>query len=278
MVAAHAVAVRAVPRIDDPTAALDRLDRVALSEELDSFGCAQTRIRRRRTYPRLHSRNAICVHGSRRRAAPVARRAPTGEPATMHTVSWSAADWLTPPASAVEDGKDLVVTTRTGSDFWRTTSYGFVHDDGHALLTPMPDPGAVEVTFSAGLPDLYDQAGLLLRVDAETWLKAGVERTDGAWHLGAVVTLGASDWSLAPVPEWQGRDVTVRASRAGDAVTIRARVASEPWRTVRLAPFPAGVPVLAGPMCCSPQGPGAQVRFTRFVMGPADADLHLAPA
>ena len=196
----------------------------------------------------------------------------------MHAVAWTSAVWLTPPVSAIEAGDDLLVTARSGSDLWRTTCYGFVHDDGHALLAPLPDPGAVEVTFRAELPDLYDQAGLLLRVDADIWVKAGVERTDGAWHLGAVVTRGMSDWSLAPVPDWQGRDVTVRASRAGDAVTVRARAGDDPWRTVRLAPFPVGVRVLAGPMCCSPQGPGARVRFTRFAMGPADQDLHSPPA
>jgi regulation of enolase protein 1 (concanavalin A-like superfamily) len=196
----------------------------------------------------------------------------------MRSVAWSSARWSTPPAAAVPDGDDLIVTARAGSDLWRTTSYGFVHDNGHALLAPMPDPGAVEVSFLAELPDLYDQAGLLLWVDAETWLKAGVERTDGAWHVGAVVTHGASDWSLAPVPHWQGEQVTVRASRVGDAVTVRARAAAQPWRTVRLAPFPVGVPVFAGPMCCSPSGPGARVRFTRFVSGPPDVELHVAPA
>jgi regulation of enolase protein 1 (concanavalin A-like superfamily) len=89
-----------------------------------------------------------------------------------------------------------------------------------------------------------------------------------------VVTRGVSDWSLAPVPDWEHREITIRASRAGDAVTVRARVDAEPWRTVRLAPFPVGVPVQAGPMCCSPTGPGATVRFTRLRIGPPDAALH----
>src|SRR5690606_41566187 len=44
-----------------------------------------------------------------------------------------------------------------------------------------------------------------------------------------------SDWSVAPVPGWAGRLVTVRASRAGDAVTVRARVDDEPFRLVRVA-------------------------------------------
>ncbi|MGY5883619.1 DUF1349 domain-containing protein [Modestobacter lacusdianchii] len=185
---------------------------------------------------------------------------------------WSAGAWTTPPVAASEDGPDLLVTAAKGSDAWRHTSYGFVHDDAHALLAPLD--GAVEVTFDADLDQQFDQAGLMLRADAETWLKAGVEFSDGAAQLGAVVTLGRSDWSVAPVPDWTGRRVTVRASRSGDAVTVRARVDDEPFRLVRVAAFPPDVPVAAGPYCCAPTRAGLVVRFRGWTTGPADADLH----
>lgn len=187
---------------------------------------------------------------------------------------WRAGTWTTAPAAATEDGPDLVVTAVEGSDAWRHTAYGFVHDDAHALLAPMTSPGAVEVTFDVDWDGRFDQAGLVLRADEETWLKAGVEITDGAASVGAVVTLGRSDWSLAPVPEWAGRLVTVRASRAGDAVTVRARVDEEPFRLVRVAAFPPEAAVRAGPYCCAPTRSGLVVRFRRWAVGPADAALH----
>ena len=87
-----------------------------------------------------------------------------------------------------------------------------------------------------------------------------------------------SDWSIAPAPTWQGKLISVRASRAGDAVTIRMRAEGEPWRTVRLAWFDPSAGILAGPLCCSPKRGGLVVRFTRFAKGPADADLHAAPS
>jgi regulation of enolase protein 1 (concanavalin A-like superfamily) len=126
--------------------------------------------------------------------------------------------------SAVADGPDLLVTAAQGSDAWRHAAYGFVHDDAHALLAPLPAEAAVEVAFDADFTDQFDQAGVMLRADPRTWIKAGVEFTDGAPYLGVVVTLGRSDWSVRPVPGWAERVVTIRASRAGDAVTIRARV------------------------------------------------------
>ncbi|MFI1094285.1 DUF1349 domain-containing protein [Streptomyces sp. NPDC020917] len=193
---------------------------------------------------------------------------------TERDLPWSAGSWLNPPAGTRQDGADLVVTTREGSDFWRTTSYGFVHDDGHALLVPFPPGTAVEVSFVADFPELYDQAGVMVRVDAGTWIKAGIEHSDGEPQLGAVVTHGTSDWSLAPVPDWAGREVTVRASRAGDAVTVRARCDGGPWRMVRLAHLDPDADAQAGPLCCSPLHAGLEVRFTRLATGPADAALH----
>lgn len=193
---------------------------------------------------------------------------------TVRDVVWSDASWLNPPAEAVADTEGLLVTTREGSDFWRTTSYGFVRDDGHALLTAFPPGSAVEVTFVADFTELYDQAGALVRVDAETWIKAGVELSDGHPQLGAVVTHGTSDWSLAPVPEWAGREVTVRVSRSADAVTVRARCADGPWRMVRLAWLDPAAEARAGLFCCSPQRAGLRVRFTRLATGPADTSLH----
>jgi len=194
------------------------------------------------------------------------------------TASWGGRGrWRNPPPSAREDGQGLVVTAAEGSDLWRTTAYGFVRDSGHGLLEPLGDGRAVEVGFVLDYDQLYDQAGVLLHVDEQTWVKCGVEVSDGVPQLGAVVTHGASDWSVAPVPSWAGRTVVVRASRSGDAVTLRARTDGEPWRMVRLAPLPVGVDVLAGPFCCAPTRAGLEVRFSSWVETAADAGLHEGP-
>lgn len=115
---------------------------------------------------------------------------------------------------------------------------------------------------------------MLVRVDDRHWTKAGVEVSDGQPQLGAVVTREVSDWSVAPVPEWSGREVTVRASRVQNALTVRARAGGEPWRLVRLAPLDSAAEALAGPFCCSPTRGGLVVRFTGWRHGPADRELH----
>lgn len=187
---------------------------------------------------------------------------------------WDRATWLNRPPAVTVDGSDLLVTAGQGSDFWRTTSYGFVRDSGHALLTDLLAGQAVEVSFVADFVRRYDQAGVLLRADAQNWVKAGVERSDGQPQLGAVVTRDFSDWSLQPVPEWGGHPVTIRVSRGADAITIRARRRDGPWQLVRLAPFRYSGPVGAGPYCCAPTRAGLQVRFLGFEVGGADTALH----
>lgn len=56
----------------------------------------------------------------------------------QRVIDWADAEWLNPPLRTERDGRELVVTTKDHSDFWRTTSYGFVKDDGHALLAEFP--------------------------------------------------------------------------------------------------------------------------------------------
>ncbi|WJX98612.1 DUF1349 domain-containing protein [Curtobacterium sp. 458] len=192
----------------------------------------------------------------------------------MDDIAWSAGTWSNPPVAVATSEDGIRVSAAEGSDAWRLTSYGFVHDTEHALLAPFTNGTAMEVTFRLDLAEQFDQAGIFVSVDEATWIKAGVERSDGEDCLGAVVTRGFSDWSLSPAPEWHGRLVTIRASRSDDALTVRARVEDEPWRLVRVAPLDERAVVTAGPMCCAPSRPGFEVHFTAWQTGPADGSLH----
>jgi hypothetical protein len=194
----------------------------------------------------------------------------------MRTLAWHEMTWLNEPPSVAQDGADLVVQTGRETDFWQRTSYGFSHDDGHFLGYPLAGDAAVEVAFETTFEGAFDQAGLMLRSGPELWIKTGVELSDGVLYAGAVVTVGRSDWSVAPLPPSAGNErLTFWASRRGDAVTIRYRVGDEAdWRFLRLAYFPPEAEVSAGPMCCSPTRAGLSVRFGPVRVGPPDASLH----
>lgn len=194
---------------------------------------------------------------------------------TEMPIPWDAGAWTHPPAAVAREGDALRVTAVEGSDAWRHTSYGFVHDSEHALVAPFARGTAMEVEFEADLAQQFDQAGVFVRASDEQWIKAGVEFADGFLQVGAVVTDGASDWSVAPL---LGRESTrirmrVRASWEGDAITLRAGQAGEPLRLVRLLPWRAPDAV-AGPFVCAPSRAGLSVDFLSWRVTSPDATLH----
>jgi len=184
--------------------------------------------------------------------------------------------WLNPPAAERRDGDVLEVVTGPETDFWRTTAYGFRHDNGHFLGAPFLGEASIEVTFRATFTHAFEHAGLMLYSTPDTWIKAGVELSDGELFASAVVTLGRSDWAVSPLQELSPQTaVTIRASRSGDAVTIRYGLGGAQARQLlRVAYLPPEVPLRAGLLCCSPTSEGLVVRFEPIVVGPCDARLH----
>jgi regulation of enolase protein 1 (concanavalin A-like superfamily) len=168
----------------------------------------------------------------------------------------------------------LQVTTGFETDFWRKTSYGFVHDSAHALLEEFPENTSFEVTFTADFSEQFDQAGVLVRASDTHWIKCGVEYADGALGVGAVVTRDLSDWSTAPHSHWLHTPITVRVSRSHGALTIRAKSSDGPWRLVRLAPLDQDLSWKVGPFAATPSREGLTVTFTNPQWGPADHSLH----
>jgi len=191
----------------------------------------------------------------------------------MKTIAWSEGSWTREPVSLNEQGATLAVEAAAESDWWRTTAYGFIHDDGHALVKEFPNESAIEVSFILNYTQQFDQAGIFITCDSKNWIKAGVEFCDGFPQVGAVVTQINSDWSVAPVPEWMNKQVTIRVSRSGDAVTVRAGINGD-LRLVRVAPLDPSLSWSAGPMFCAPTRAGLVVTFTKWAQGEADSELH----
>ena len=186
--------------------------------------------------------------------------------------SWAdGAEWLNPPPDWSVEGGVLTATSGERTDFWRETFYGFVRDNGHARLSRRNGDFSAVLRFDGAYSALYDQAGLMIRLGPDEWIKFGVELTDGAPHLSVVVTRGVSDWSA----RWLDSDgpLTIRATRLGTALLMQSR-APDGWRMERLAPIGAGQAGV-GPFLCSPERAGFAARFLDFeVTGPQVRALH----
>ena len=188
-------------------------------------------------------------------------------------IAWNDGTWTHAPESVVA-AEHLDATAVEGSDAWRRTAYGFIHDSEHALLAPLAVGEAMEVSFRAPWDGQFDQAGVFVRIDDEHWVKTGLEYADDHLGLGAVVTAGSSDWSVGHVDDWRDSEITVRVSRWADALIVRARADDGDWRLVRVAPFDGDSSAFAGPFLAAPTRAGLTVRFTRWERSAADTDLH----
>lgn len=184
--------------------------------------------------------------------------------------------WRNPPPFHEYRGEALVVRTGKDTDFWNNTFYGFRHGNGHFLATPMNGNFTAEVAFSGDYRHLYDQAGAMLRVDDDNWLKCGVEFTDGALQFSVVVTRDdQSDWSVMPLERDPAAPVTLRMTRHDEALRIELQEPEGNWRLVRLCFLAMPATVEVGPMACSPTREGLEVTFSRVWVGDEiSRDLH----
>ena len=179
-----------------------------------------------------------------------------------------------PPAWSWEDGA-LSVVTGHETDFWQGTLYGFRRDDGHFLGRPVETDFTAVLDFEARYETLYDQAGLMLRLDARNWLKTGIEYSDGVTNFSVVVTRdGWSDWSVVPTPGLSGVQ-RIRLTRLDGAAIVHCRGGDGAWHLMRVAALPGDGDWQVGPMTCSPTRAGFEVRFRAFSLTPpVENPLH----
>jgi uncharacterized protein len=175
--------------------------------------------------------------------------------------------WLNEPPEWSVEGSRLQVVTGDRTDFWRSTFYGFIRDDGHFMYMSASGDFSASVSIGARYEELYDQCGLMARVDERSWMKMGVEYTDGTECLSAVVTRGFSDWSIAPTPAYDG-ELRLRVTRHGEALRAEYSKGDSGWRMLRLAHLGMPETVMVGVMCCSPQRSGFHAEFRDFILGP----------
>ena len=168
--------------------------------------------------------------------------------------------WTVAPAGAwTERADELRWTCGADTDFWRVTQGHPSKHDGQAYLTAIDGDFVFEATFDAQLDAQFDQVGIMLERDEETWVKAGVE-LDGERWLSAVHTRGASDWSREPVG---GLPLRLRAERT-DGTVVFAVLEGDEWRTFRVLTLAGRIGV--GPYSCAPRGPGFEGRMEAAVL------------
>lgn len=176
---------------------------------------------------------------------------------------FAACRWLNEPADWRLGPDGLSVTTDGQTDFWRQTHYGFVRDSGHFFGRPVEAPFVATLRVRARYQALYDQAGIMVRVDESHWIKAGIELVDGAATLGSVLTAGRSDWATGPFAG-DPADLWLRVEVGAGVLQLHASPDGQRWQLARMCPFPEAARYEVGPMCCTPERAGLEVTFSDF--------------
>ena len=104
--------------------------------------------------------------------------------------------WFNEPENWSVKNDVLTMDVTPQSDYWRISHYGFTVDDAPFLYTLRGGEFEVKVKISGEYKVRFDQAGLMLRIDEENYIKTGIEYVDGKYNLSAVVTHKTSDWSV----------------------------------------------------------------------------------
>lgn len=171
--------------------------------------------------------------------------------------------WFNEPEEWAVDNGTLTMQVTPQSDYWRISHYGFTVDDAPFLYTTRGGEFEVKAKISGDYKVRFDQAGLMLRIDKENYIKTGIEYVDGKYNLSVVVTHHTSDWSVItldrPVPY-----IWIKAVRRLDAVEIFYSFDDKEYTMMRNCWLADNTPVMVGLVAASPDGQGFKARFEHF--------------
>lgn len=171
--------------------------------------------------------------------------------------------WFNEPESWTIDNGKLVMDVTPQSDYWRVSHYGFTVDDAPFLYTLRGGEFEVKVKISGKYKVRFDQAGLMLRIDKENYVKAGIEFVDGKYNLSAVVTHRTSDWSVIKLDE-PVDFVWIKAVRRLDAIEIFYSFDDKEYTMMRNCWMQDNTPIMVGMMAACPDGNGFEATFEEF--------------
>ena len=171
--------------------------------------------------------------------------------------------WFNEPENWSVKNDVLTMDVTPQSDYWRISHYGFTVDDAPFLYTLRGGEFEVKVKISGEYKVRFDQAGLMLRIDAENYIKTGIEYVDGKYNLSAVVTHKTSDWSVITLDKPVDY-IWIKAVRRLDAVEIFYSFDDEEYVMMRNCWLQDNTPVMVGMMAACPDGNGFKAKFEHF--------------
>ena len=171
--------------------------------------------------------------------------------------------WHQEPTNWFLKDEQLQIFPDASTDFWQKPHYGFQADNGHFLYSIVNGDFVIETHVHCNFIHQYDQAGLMVRISDQCWIKTAVEfEPEEANKLGAVVTNhGFSDWSTQNVEDSLS-NYKLRIIRKGSDYKVEYfDLISNDWVQIRMFHLFDEPLVMAGVYACSPKEAPFSARF-----------------
>lgn len=163
----------------------------------------------------------------------------------------------------------LEFVTQPNTDLWQNTYYNFQHDNAPFVQIKISEKYfsfTVKVKYFS--KRRFDQAGIILYLDSENWLKASVEyENENFQRLGSVVTNnGFSDWATVDIPS-EVKEMYYRLSRRENDFCIENSLDGVNYKQMRICHlFNVNDEISMGVYACSPEESSFKAIFSDMVI------------
>ena len=177
--------------------------------------------------------------------------------------------WIRPPQQHTVTEDRVVMVTEPFTDLWQRTYYHFRNDNAPVLQLETDEEYfsfVVKADFDTKVR--YDQAGVVMYLNSENWLKASMEyENEQIQRLGAVVTNnGYSDWSSTDV-DASAKTMWFRLSRRGQDFCVENSADGVTFKQMRICHmFNAPKTVTVGVYACSAENSSFTATFTHMAL------------
>lgn len=167
------------------------------------------------------------------------------------------------------ENDSLEIITTPNTDLWQKTYYNFQHDNAPFVQIKVQDKYfsfTVKVKYFS--KKRFDQAGIILYLDSDNWLKASVEyENDEFQRLGSVVTNnGFSDWATVDISS-DIKEMYYRLSRRENDFCIENSLNGRDFKQMRICHLnKACNEINIGVYACSPEDSSFKAIFTDMII------------
>lgn len=172
-------------------------------------------------------------------------------------------NWFNEPENWEINNGSLIMDVTPKSDYWRISHYGFTVDDAPFYFAEYGGEFEAKVKISGDYKVRFDQAGMMIRLDHENYIKTGIEFVDGKYNLSTVVSHTTSDWSVISLDR-PVDFIWIKAVRRLDAIEIFYSFDDKEYHMMRNAWMQANHPVRIGMFAACPDGEGFKATFSDF--------------